>query len=93
MDITEILDEIDRLVSEADLDNLDTEERVSYLEAAKRLASTAQDLVAIAVEGTAAETQFEAYGIGLDQALGEGNPYDLSIDKLVQQLEEGGQGS
>ncbi len=54
------------------------------IEEAKQLIIEAQQLAMEVAEETGNLNSFEAYGkYGFDQLLGNGNPYDLSLDDLL----------
>lgn len=64
-------------------------ERIELLEQAQSLIAEAQYLADSAMDGTREQTHYEAYGkCGMTQALGEGNPHDDSLDKLIEKLSE-----
>ena len=49
----------------------------------------AQCIIDEATEGMSAQTHYEAYGrYGLDQLQGNGNPYDSSIQTLIDELKQ-----
>ena len=65
---------------------MDTDERRELIEQAQELVREARDLVVAAVEGTDNAANFDAYGqYGFKQLLGEGNPYDSSLDSLLEE--------
>jgi len=69
---------------------MDIQEREQKIEEAMDLISQAQILVDKAIRGTNMQSHFEAYGrYGFDQLLGNGNPYDGSLLKLVEDGDEG----
>ena len=62
------------------------EERTELIEQAMELVREARDLVVSAVEGTSIKANFDAYGqYGFMQLLGEGNPYDSSLNSLLNE--------
>ena len=68
---------------------MENQERIDALEEAMNLIESAQYLMDSAIEGTDLEDHYKTYGrCGIDQALGNGNPYDESIDKLIESLME-----
>ena len=61
------------------------EDRIVLIEEAMDLIREAQEKVDEAVRGTEHEAHYEVYGrYGLDQLLGNGNPYDGSLPKLME---------
>jgi len=63
-------------------------ERINAIREAQRLVAEACELIKAAVEGTDVEFRAEAYGYcGLERALGKGNPYDDSLDDVIEMLE------
>jgi hypothetical protein len=61
--------------------------KVQKLGEALGLIYRARDLVDEAIEGTDMEDHYYSYGrYGLDTAIGEGNPYDGSIPKIMNSL-------
>jgi len=63
------------------------EERILAIENAMELVSEAQNLVDEAVRGTSDENNYRSYGkFGFDHLLGNGNPYDSSLDTLLDNL-------
>ena len=62
-------------------------ERKDAIRQAIDLIMEAQDLVNEAVNGTRQEAHFRAYGqYGLQQLLGNGNPYDSSLESLLEEF-------
>ena len=60
-------------------------ERKELLLEALELVQQAQEMVDEAVAGTSKEAHYEAYGrYGFDQLLGNGNPYDSSLESLLE---------
>ena len=60
-------------------------ERKELLLEALELVQQAQEMVDEAVSGTDKEAHYEAYGrYGFDQLLGNGNPYDFSLESLLE---------
>ena len=69
------------------------EERIQMIREAMELVREAQGLVDDAVSGdcgtTRLEANYEAYGrYGFNQLLGNGNPYDSSLDSLIEEIEK-----
>lgn len=66
-----------------------TEQKIENLEQALDLVSEAQELVDEAMRGSSLESNYKAYGrYGFDQIFGNGNPYDGSVQKVLDRLEE-----
>tara|TARA_R110000822_G_scaffold37245_1_gene104394 strand:- start:516 stop:788 length:273 start_codon:yes stop_codon:yes gene_type:complete len=78
------------LITDADVENNQIEQnkisRNNKIVEAIQLIAEARDLVYQALEGSREDFKhFEAYGsYGLDQAVGEGNPYDSSLHSLLK---------
>ena len=69
---------------------MDNQERIDLIREAQLLIEEAFLLVQTAVEGTSEEAHTEAYGYcGLTQAMGNGNPYDDNLDKVIDNLRGG----
>jgi len=67
---------------------MNNEERRELVEQALELVAEAQSLVDAAVEGTSEQAHYEAYGsYGFDTLLGNGNPYDSSLNTLLETWE------
>jgi len=65
------------------------QERINQMEEAMELIEEARQLVGDALRFTKMERHYNAYGeYGFSQLLGEGNPYDGSIPKLIEECEE-----
>lgn len=63
-------------------------ERIEQIEDAIQMIEKAQDLVDEALSGTSIKGNYEAYGkYGFSQLLGNGNPYDGNLNKLMESLE------
>jgi len=61
------------------------QDREALIEQAIQLVEEAQQLVDEAVSGTGIESNYEAYGkYGFSQLLGNGNPYDSSLQSLIE---------
>jgi len=64
-------------------------ERVELVKEAMELVSEARSLAYAAVEGTNLQSNYDAYGeYGFQTLLGEGNPYDDSLQTLLNEFEE-----
>ena len=64
-------------------------ERLEMLIEAIGLIEEAQQLVDDALDGTPEESHYKVYGrYGLDTLLGNGNPYDRSLEDLIAKYEE-----
>jgi len=71
---------------------METPERVRMLEEASDLIATAIGLIEEALEGTSQQAHANSYIIPhLNTWIGNGNPYDKSIDKYIQSLWEEGE--
>lgn len=71
------------------------EEKKQKVEKAMELIEQAKELVDEAIEGLEAENHYYAYGrYGIDTALGNGNPHDGSLPKIINEIlgrdEDGG---
>lgn len=67
---------------------MSNEERRELVEQALELVAEAQSLVDAAVDGTSEQARYEAYGrFGFDTLLGNGNPYDDSLNTLLEALD------
>ena len=63
-------------------------ERIEQLENAQQMIYEAQTIIDEQVEGMSSEQHYKAYGrYGLDQLQGNGNPYDSSIQSLIEELQ------
>lgn len=63
-----------------------TEEQMRAIQQAIELIEEAQTLVDEALEGTARESHYLAYGrYGFDRLLGNGNPYDDGLPDLFEE--------
>ncbi len=68
---------------------MDKAERIILIMDALEMIEEAQQMIDDAVHGTEFRHHYEAYGrYGFDQLLGNGNPYDASIETLIRQFEE-----
>ena len=62
---------------------------IDQLYEAMELIEEAQALVDEVANEAMQTVHYEAYGkYGFDQLLGNGNPYDMSIPKMIEELEE-----
>ena len=65
------------------------EEFINEIERAIEMVDQARHIVDIAVDGMSIEANYEAYGkYGFDQLLGDGNPYDNSLQTLIDKYRE-----
>ena len=65
---------------------MDLNKRIELVEEAKSLIDEAKSLVDEAVHGHETEGHYAAYGrYGFDDLLGNGNPYNSSLDTLLDQ--------
>ena len=63
------------------------QERADLLDQAIELIEEAMEKADLALSGTPLQSHYDAYGrYGIDQALGNGNPYDTSLDKVKKKL-------
>ena len=63
------------------------QERVELINQAIELVEVAQAMVDEAVSNTTNENHYNSYGrYGFDQLLGNGNPYDESLYKLIEYM-------
>jgi len=66
-----------------------TEQKIENLEQALDLVSEAQELVDRVMMNDNSGSNYRAYGrYGFDQIFGNGNPYDGSVQKVLDRLEE-----
>lgn len=64
-------------------------ERIELIEQAIALIEEASELLDEAVKGTSQESHYKAYGkYGIDDLLGNGNPYNTSLEQLKSNIEE-----
>jgi len=62
-------------------------EKIEKIEEAMQLIEEAQTLVDEAVRGTGEEAGYNAYGkYGFNQLLGNGNPYDNSLNTIINNM-------
>lgn len=65
------------------------EERIEIIEEAIELIQEAMILVDDAVDGKIIKDNYRAYGkYGFDQLLGQGNPYNGSLNSIIKSFEE-----
>jgi len=70
-------------------DTADVTDATNAIHEAMDRIEEAQDLVDSALAGTELENHYEAYGrYGFDQLLGNGNPHDGSLPKLIEEMKE-----
>ena len=63
------------------------EERINAIEEAMEMIAEARELVSSAISGSEIEGEYEAYGqFGFQRLLGEGNPYDKSLNDVIEDL-------
>jgi hypothetical protein len=68
---------------------METPDRVQMLEEASDLIATAIELIKEALKGTSEQSHANTYIIPhLNTWIGNGNPYDKSIDKYIESLWE-----
>ena len=68
---------------------MDRQEFINEIERAISLVEEASYAVDMAVEGMRIQSNYEAYGrYGFDQLLGNGNPYDSSLQSLIDKTED-----
>ena len=68
---------------------MDRQEFIDEIERAISLVEEASYAVDMAVEGMRIQPNYEAYGrYGFDQLLGNGNPYDSSLQSLIDKTED-----
>ena len=68
---------------------MDRQEFIDEIERAISLVEEASYAVDMAVEGMRIQANYEAYGrYGFDQVLGNGNPYDSSLQSLIDKTED-----
>ena len=67
---------------------MDRQEFIDEIERAIEMIEEAKYMVDIAVKGMSIRHNYEAYGrYGFDQLLGNGNPYDSSLQSLIDKTE------
>ena len=68
---------------------MDRQEFIDEIERAISLVEEASYAVDMAVEGMRIQANYEAYGrYGFDQLLGSGNPYDSSLQSLIDKIDK-----
>ena len=71
------------------LNNMDRQEYIDEINKAIEMVEEAKYIVDMAVQDMNIRHNYEAYGrYGLDQLLGNGNPYDSSLFSLIDKTEE-----
>jgi len=64
------------------------EERIQMIQEAQELIEQAMQMVDDAVNGTSMEAHYYVYGkYGFNQLMGNGNPYDSSLNTLIEEFE------
>ena len=65
------------------------EEFINEIERAIEMVAQARHIVDMAVDSMSIRANYEAYGkYGFDQLLGDGNPYDNSLQTLIDKYRE-----
>ena len=65
------------------------EEFIDEIERAIEMVDQARHIVDMAVDGMSIQANYEAYGkYGFDQLLGDGNPYDNSLQTLIDKYRD-----
>ena len=68
---------------------MDRQEFIDEIERAISLVEEASYACEMAVQGMRIQANYEAYGrYGFDQLLGNGNPYDSSLQSLIDKTED-----
>jgi len=68
---------------------MDKQEFIDEIERAIEMVDQARYIVDTAMIGRAMESNYEAYGkYGFDQLLGTGNPYDYSLQTLIDKYKD-----
>ena len=68
---------------------MDRQEFINEIERAISLVEEASYAVDMVVQGMCIQANYEAYGrYGFDQLLGNGNPYDSSLQSLIDKTED-----
>ena len=68
---------------------MDRQEFINEIERAISLVEEASYAVDMAVQGMRIQANYEAYGgYGFSQLLGNGNPYDSSLQSLIDKTED-----
>lgn len=64
-------------------------EKINQIEEAMGLIEEAMQMVDDVVEDMSINSNYEAYGrYGFDQLLGNGNPYDSSLQTIIDEIED-----
>ena len=67
---------------------MDKQEFIDEIERAIEMVDQARHIVDIAIDGMSIQANYEAYGkYGFDQLLGTGNPYDNSLQYLIDKFD------
>ena len=68
---------------------MDREEFIDEIENAIEMVDQARHIVDMAVDSMSIRANYEAYGkYGFDQLLGDGNPYDNSLQTLIDKYRD-----
>ena len=68
---------------------MDKQEFIDEIERAIEMVDQARHIVDMAVDGMSIQANYEAYGkYGFDQLLGDGNPYDNSLQTLIDKYRD-----
>ena len=68
---------------------MNREEFTDEIERAIEMVDQARHIVDVTVDGMSIQANYEAYGkYGFDQLLGDGNPYDNSLQTLIDKYRE-----
>ena len=68
---------------------MDRQEFIDEIERAIEMVDQARHIVDMTVDGMSIRANYEAYGkYGFDQLLGDGNPYDNSLQTLIDKYRE-----
>jgi len=69
---------------------MNKQEFIDEIERAIEMVDQARHIVDVTVDGMSIQANYEAYGkYGFDQLLGSGNPYDNSLQTLIDKHLEG----
>ena len=68
---------------------MDRQEFIDEIERAIEMVDQARHIVDMAVDSMSIRANYEAYGkYGFDQLLGDGNPYDNSLQTLIDKYRD-----
>ena len=68
---------------------MDRQEFIDEIERAIEMVDQARHIDDMAIDGMSIQANYEAYGkYGFDQLLGDGNPYDNSLQTLIDKCHE-----